>query len=60
MRIRKSIGSYTYVFHNTHMNIIKICNYIFIFVNDEVALFMTFVQDSLYPKGGNDSKDKGP
>jgi hypothetical protein len=29
-------------------------------VNDEDLFFMTFVQDSLYPKGDNASKDEGP
>jgi hypothetical protein len=31
----------------------------FIFVNDGNLLFMTFVQDILYPKGDNASKDEG-
>jgi hypothetical protein len=29
-------------------------------VNDEDLFFMTFVQDSLCPKGDNASKDEGP
>jgi hypothetical protein len=29
-------------------------------MNDEDAFFMTFVQDSLYPKGDNVLKDEGP
>jgi hypothetical protein len=33
---------------------------LFIFVNDEDLFFMTFVHDSLYPKGDNASKDEGP
>jgi hypothetical protein len=37
-----------------------ICNFIFIFMNDEDLFFMTFVQDPLCPKGDNASKDEGP
>jgi hypothetical protein len=33
--------------------------YIFIFMNDEVSFFITFVQDSLYLRGNNASKDEG-
>jgi hypothetical protein len=29
-------------------------------VNDEDVFFMTFVQDSIYPKGDNASRDEGP
>jgi hypothetical protein len=32
---------------------------LFIFVIDEDLFFMTFVQNSLYPKGDNASKDEG-
>jgi hypothetical protein len=28
-------------------------------MNDEDLFFMTFIQDSLYPKGDNASKDEG-
>jgi hypothetical protein len=28
-------------------------------MNDEDLFFMTFVQESLYPKGNNASKDEG-
>jgi hypothetical protein len=34
--------------------------FIFIYRDDEGTPFMTFVQKSLYPKGNNVSKDKGP
>jgi hypothetical protein len=37
-----------------------ICNNAFIFVNEENLFFMTFVQDSLYPKGDNALKDGRP
>jgi hypothetical protein len=30
-----------------------------IFVNDENMFFMTFIRDSLYPKGNNASRDQG-
>jgi hypothetical protein len=29
-------------------------------LDDEDLFFTTFVQDSLYPKGDNGSKDEGP
>jgi hypothetical protein len=34
--------------------------FVFIYRDDEGTPFMTFVQRSLYPKGNNASKDKGP
>jgi hypothetical protein len=34
--------------------------FVFIYRDDEGTPFMTFVRKSLYPKGDNVSKDKGP
>jgi hypothetical protein len=35
-------------------------SFINIYIDDEGSSFMTFVRRSLYPKGDNASKDKGP
>jgi hypothetical protein len=40
-------------------HIYYICNYVFISVIDEDLFFITFVQDTLYSKENNDSKDEG-
>jgi hypothetical protein len=46
-----------YEINNQH-NITSVT--IFLFVNDGDVFFMTFVQDLLYEKGDNVSKDEGP
>jgi hypothetical protein len=37
---------------------ITFCKYIFIFMNGEDSFLITFIQDSLHPRGNNASKDE--